>query len=139
MSRNGRKYTADELAVHFADSVISSTSSTKSFPPKTTGAATFHIWKSDTKCSPEVNLIDVDIATMEAVKPDMVSRITIFDRAAQPLYPPSIYTRSDHGTLTSNIGKIIPIFRRVPRQRDLFAWDGYVKIISVDIVRCQIG
>ena len=80
--------------------------------------------------SDPVTLIDAentDPNPMEGV----LSRLTIFARAAQPLYPPYVYTRSERTTLSKNIGSV---FHQIPRSRGKFTCNICVRVIAVEII-----
>lgn len=124
-------HTAATIDDHFADTPLPSASKSKTRKSTT---STFHIWTVDTDpCIP--NLIDLESTSHDPTNTlqSIISRVTVFERSAQPMYPPYIYTRSDHTILTANIGRIIPLFRESIR-RNNFTWGGYVKIINVDSI-----
>jgi hypothetical protein len=134
-------YTSIEIDRHFQDSVVPSKGQAKNRSP---GGGTFHQWAVTSNLTitlPSSDLIDLD-PTSSAPPPSkevllgahIISRVTIFDHAAQPMYPPYIFTRSEPATLASNVGRIIPLFRQVPHDRNKHVADGYVKIIAIDIV-----
>jgi hypothetical protein len=140
MFNNSKSYTAEELDKHFGDCILPSTSQqshSKSSP------ATFNIWKIEPiqqNTSANVHLMDVDIndaATTDPIPVDhqVLSRLTIFSKSAQPLYPPAVYTRSEATILSNNIGRIIPVFHtNGPTGWGTYRWDGYVKIVAMEVI-----
>lgn len=80
--------------------------------------------------------MDMNVNDIPATDPiPILSRLTVFAKSAQPFYPPFIYTPSDPTVLTYNIGRIIPVFRAMGCSRmGTFRWDGYVKIMDMEIV-----
>jgi hypothetical protein len=114
------EYSIDDLDAHFADTVVPSHGAAS----LRTGPGTLHYWTSSEESTDE-----------EGDETGSISRLHIFNRAAQPLYPPYIFTRSHLEILTKNINRIIPVFRRVGYHgAGKHIWDGYVKIVSVDVV-----
>ena len=140
MLNNGKSYTAEELDKHFRDCILPSTSQqshSKSSP------ATFNIWKIEPiqpNTFANVHLMDIDIDEAATTNPipvehQVLSRLTIFAKSAQPLYPPIVYTRSEAAVLNNNIGTVIPIFLTNERTGwGTYRWDGYVKIVAVEII-----
>jgi hypothetical protein len=143
-----RYLSSEEIDDHFKDDILPSPS--KLGKGKTT-TATFHMWSvHDDPVPPEVSLMDLNPTVSnpdtaadetnlaETSTRSVISRITIFDRAAQPLYPPDIYTRSDASTLRQSIGRTVPVFHRCPYVRyqkaPTYRFEEYVKIVSVDVI-----
>jgi hypothetical protein len=136
-------YKTESINIHFGDTVLPSIGKqvkSGGKAPRTTGTATFHIWtiesdgiSTDTSTT-STDLIDLEAASANKNSQCVISRVTFFDRAAQPMYPPYIFTRSEHSTLTANVGRIVPLFHQVPQRRNQFVNQGYVKIIAVDVV-----
>ena len=116
MRNKGHSYSAEEIDVHFGDSILPSSSKPSL---RTTGPATFNVWNIESDASPADYVL---------------SRLTIFAYAAQPLYPPYVYTRSDQTILSKNVGRVIPVFRQFPQSRGKFYSDGYVRIMTVEII-----
>jgi hypothetical protein len=127
MRNKGHSYSAEEIDVHFRDSIIPSSSKTHL---RTTSPATFNVWNIE---SDPATLIDID-ETNASPANSILSRLTIFAYAAQPLYPPYVYTRSEHTILSKNVGRVIPIFRQIPQSRRKFIWDGYVRVVAMEII-----
>ena len=129
MEDKSRAYTAEALDLHFADSILPSSPKANL---RITSPGTFNVWQNWDESTP--TQISADVADPVNF---LLSRVTIFARGAQPWYPPFIYTRSESDTLTRNIGRPIPIFRQIPFARGEFTWDGYVKVISVEIIAAR--
>jgi hypothetical protein len=122
-------YSTEELDAHFQDIVLPSRGSAQGQRRSLSSAqGTFNIWTAiSDKCDGN--------ATDENIFPP-ISRMTIFSRA-QPLFPPFIYTRSDPKILGENVGRVFPVFPQIPRSRNLYIFDRYVKIVAVDTVQAR--
>src|SRR5208282_2100744 len=112
---------------HFSDYPLPSASKPHL---RTTSPATFNVWYIESDPATLVDTDETDASPAEGV----LSRLTIFARASQPLYPPYVYTRSEHTILSKNVGRVIPVFRQIPRSCGIFTWDGYVRIMAVEII-----
>jgi hypothetical protein len=148
MMGNPKEYSSEEIDDHFKDDILPSPS--RSLGKAKATNATFHIWTVHDHPSPsELDLMDLNptLSDPDTARNDdnlaetstrkVISRITIFDKAAQPLYPPDIYTRSDASTLRQNIGRTIPVFRRQPyikHKAPKYSFEEYVTIVSVDVI-----
>ena len=136
MLNNSKLYSIEELDNHFGDSILPS-SSKPAISKSTLG--TFNIWTVHSNPAVIIHLIDMDAndaATEDPipVEEHILSRLTVFARSAQP-FSTIIYTRSEPTVLTKNIGRIIPVFRATGHaKRGAYSWDGYVKVVAIEII-----
>jgi hypothetical protein len=138
-THTSRSHKEDAINAHFGDIPLPSAGNAV-VRPRNTGTATFHTWivEAESSSSSTSNLINFEPTDPTAEPPkSIISRVTVFDHAAQPMYPPYIFTRSDYSTLSANIGRIVPLFRQLPRTKNQFVSRGYHKIVTVEVISSQ--
>ena len=52
-----------------------------------------------------------------------ISRSTIVENGAQPLFPPSIHTPSDVQILSVNVGRVVLVFRQIPKAENAYTFE----------------
>lgn len=117
-------YSDSELNIHFQDAVLPSSGGNR--PPDSIHPGTFNFWHN-LNTNP-----DGDDPGQHP--PATISRMSIFSKGAQPLFPPYIYTRSRLEVLRANVGRVVPLFRPIPRTNNRFSFERWVKIVAVDIL-----
>jgi hypothetical protein len=135
----GSTHKEDAINAHFGDIPLPSAGKPIA-RPRNTGTATFHTWtiEPDSSSTTPFDLINLESTDPTTEPPkSIISRVTVFDHAAQPSYPPYIYTRSEYATLSANIGRIVPLFRQVPRTKNQFVSRGYLKIVATGVISSQ--
>src|SRR5271168_3999475 len=103
-ARTPLSYSAREINIHFKDIAVPSDHQYREVSPR--DVATFFFWpfsEEDQSGKEEDQPHDGPSGTIS-----LISRLTIFNRGAQPSYPPYIYTRSDQSVLHRNLGRQIP-------------------------------
>jgi hypothetical protein len=123
------QYTSEEIEAQFHDVLLPSP--TKQAHGHNSAHGTFMMWPaSDDECDGEGDAVRTTNASL-------MTRLSIFARGAQPLYPPFIYTKSDIDALRGNIGRVIAVFRQIPKMYKMYTFERYVRIVTVDVVSAR--
>jgi len=132
--RTPRSYSAREINIHFKDIAVPSDHQYRDAASRE--VATFFGWPFAKEDHSGTEQAEPNDGPSKQIS--LISRMTIFQRGAQPMYPPDIYTRSDPDVLHRNLGRQIPVYKQLeyPNSR-YFRFTGYVKLVAIERIEAN--